>query len=135
MTHRTSFSTGLKYEKFWQAIGWLMVAIVVWLSVTPSPPQMPSFFGWDKAQHVTAYAGLMYWFGVSHIYRWRWPIFMATLGIGLEIVQGVSGLRSYDPYDMLANFIGVVIGLFIMDTRIGRWLAVVDHFLADRLSL
>jgi len=137
MTQQTATkpTTGLRYEKYWQAIGWTMVLIVVWLSLMPSPPQLPSFLGWDKAQHVTAYAGLMYWFGVSFARHWRWPAFLLVLGIGLEILQGATGFRTNDPYDMLANFIGVVTGLFIIKTPLGHWLAAVDSFLASRLDL
>lgn len=125
-------ATGLRYKKCWQGIAWVMVLIVVWLSLTPKPPQLPSFFGWDKAHHVTAYLGLMYWFGVSFVRHWRWPFFLVVMGIGLEIVQGATGLRSNDPYDMLANMIGVVTGLFILDTPMGLWLAAVDKFLAEK---
>ena len=137
MTYQTATQnhTGLHYEKYWQRIAWLMVLFVVWLSLTPSPPQMPSFFGWDKAQHITAYAGLMYWFGVSFVRHWRWPVFLLGLGIGLEIIQGVGGLRTNDPYDMLANTIGVVTGLFVIDTPLGGWLRVVDRILVDRFPL
>ena len=47
MTQQTATkpTTGLRYEKYWQAIGWTMVLIVVWLSLMPSPPQLPSFLG------------------------------------------------------------------------------------------
>jgi len=128
-------STGLKYEKCWQAIGWFMVLVVIWLSLTPKPPQLPSFFGWDKAQHVTAYAGLMYWFGMCFVRHWHWPVFMLALGIGLEFVQGATGLRSNDPYDILANMIGVVVGLFLADTPMGQWLVFVDRLFANQFGL
>jgi VanZ family protein len=125
------YFTGLRYVNYWQAIGWIMVLIVIWLSLTPKPPQLPGFFAWDKAQHMLAYASLMYWFGVSHPRHWRWPAFIVSLGIGLEIVQGFTGYRSYDPNDMLANTLGVVVGLFIIQTPLGGWLAAVDRFLAE----
>lgn len=31
------------------------MGIVCWLSLTPSPPQIPGAFGWDKLQHAGAY--------------------------------------------------------------------------------
>ena len=52
-------STGLRYERHWQAAGWVMVLIVIGLSLMPKPPQMPSILGWDKAQHMLAYGSLM----------------------------------------------------------------------------
>jgi VanZ family protein len=133
-TTTVDYFTGLRYVKYWQAIGWIMVLIVIWLSLTPKPPQLPGFFGWDKAQHILAYASLMYWFGVSHPRHWRWPVFIASLGIVLELLQGLTGFRTNDPYDILANTIGVVVGLFIIDTPLGGWLAVVDRMLAEHLQ-
>jgi len=32
------------------------------------------------------------------------------MGVGLEFIQGQLGYRTYDPFDMLANAIGVLIG-------------------------
>jgi glycopeptide antibiotics resistance protein len=32
------------------------------------------------------------------------------MGIGLEFTQGWLGYRTYDPFDMLANTIGVALG-------------------------
>ena len=135
MTNETvpSSLTGLRYEPIWRAIGWILVGVVVWLSLTPQPPQLPSFLGWDKAQHILAYAVLMYWFWLCYQHHWRWPVFFVALGIGLEILQGMGGLRSFDPYDMLANTIGVGIGLFLLKTPMGQWLSVVDRLLAERL--
>ena len=133
MTQKTSADslTGLRYVKYWRAIGWMMVFSIIWLSLTPKPPQLPGFFGWDKAQHILAYGSLMYWFDMCHPRHWRWPVFFVTLGIGLEIVQGVTGFRSFDAYDMLANTVGVVIGLFMVDTPMGLWLEIVDRRLAE----
>ncbi|MDD5037496.1 MAG: VanZ family protein [Methylococcaceae bacterium] len=121
---------GLRFEKVWQGWAWAMVAVVVWLSLTPYPPQPPSFLDWDKAQHCVAYAGLMYWFGMSFVRHWRWPVFLIALGVGLEFLQGFGGIRTFDAFDMLANSLGVLIGLFMARSSMGQWLAVLDKALA-----
>ena len=33
-----------------------------------------------------------------------------VMGVGLEVLQGLSGLREYDAMDMLANAVGVAAG-------------------------
>lgn len=119
----------LRYRLLWQTLGWVMVAIVVWLSLTPTLPRPPSFLTWDKGQHVLAYAGLMYWYGQAFRSHWRWLLFLWVLGILLEFLQGLGGVRTSDPYDMLANSIGVLAGLGLARTRFGELLAGLDAWL------
>ena len=133
-TPANDLSRRLKYKKTWQAVGWMMVVIVVWLSLTPRPPQPPSFLGWDKAQHFVAYGGLMVWYGMSFARHWRWPLFLVCLGVALEFLQGLGGVRSLDPMDMVANTLGVGIGLILVATPLGQSLAMADALLAQRLN-
>ena len=89
-----------------------MVGAIVWLSVTPNPPD-PGFEQGDKLEHVLAYGTLMFWF--CQIYsaaraRVVLAIGFIAMGVGLEFVQGALVYRTYDEYDMLANAIGVLAG-------------------------
>jgi VanZ family protein len=89
--------------------GWAIVAAIVWLSVTPAPPQIDVAYG-DKFGHVASYGLLMSWF--CQLYRRR--IFYAAgfilMGVALEFVQRELGYRSYEVLDMLANALGVLLG-------------------------
>jgi hypothetical protein len=123
-------SPPLRYRRLWQGLGWAMVATVVWLSLTPHPPEPPSFLAWDKAQHTLAYAGLMFWFRIAFARHWRWPVFMLTLGLGLEVLQGLGGVRTADWHDMVANGLGVIAGFGMAGTRVGRVLKGIDKWLA-----
>jgi VanZ family protein len=116
----------LRFKKIWQALAWLLVFIVVWLSLTPHPPQPPSILGWDKAQHLLAYGGLMSWFGMSFPRHWCWPVFLIALGVALEFLQELGGSRTFDLYDMLANTLGVFFGLGLLQTPARQSLAYVD---------
>jgi hypothetical protein len=98
----------LRYRRLWQGLGWAMVATVACLSLTPNPPQPPALLSWDKAQHTVAYAGLMFWFRMAFERHWRWPVFMLALGVGLEVLQGLGGVRTMDWRDMVANSVGSV---------------------------
>jgi len=89
-----------------------MVAAIIWLSVTPSPPD-PGFEHGDKVEHVLAYGALMFWFCqlfASRRAQIGCAIGFVALGVGLEFVQGALGYRTYDEADMLANTVGVIAG-------------------------
>lgn len=103
-----------------------MVTAVAWLSLTPHPPSPPAVLAWDKAQHFVTYAFLMYWFRQAFTRHWRWPAFLVTFGIGLEMLQGCTELRVSDPFDIFANTIGVVLGLGLALTPLGTLLTAAD---------
>jgi hypothetical protein len=121
----------LHFRRLWQRIGWGLVGMVVWLSLTPHPPEPPVFPVWDKAQHALAYACLMLWFRQAFSSRWHWPVFFLLLGTGLEFLQDLGGVRTFDPSDMLANSLGVCFGWILGRTPLGRMLAGIDRLLAE----
>jgi VanZ family protein len=99
-------------RRLWLAAGCAFVAAVVWISVTPSPPELEVTQG-DKVGHVLAYALLMFWFCQLHAARAARVAYAAgflALGIGLEFVQGALGYRSLEGWDVLADAIGVAAG-------------------------
>ena len=94
------------------ALGWGWAAAIVWLSLTPSPPQIDVQFG-DKIGHFGAYGLLMLWFSLLYPgvrARVLHAIGFVGMGIGLEFVQGWLAYRTYDVMDMAANTIGVLLG-------------------------
>ena len=88
-----------------------MVATVVWLSVTPAPPQI-DFEQGDKLGHFLAYGSLMFWFAQLYQRRTRllYAIGFIAMGIGLEFVQGELDYRTFEVFDMYANALGVLLG-------------------------
>lgn len=94
------------------AAGWAWAAAIVWLSLTPSPPEIHIEHG-DKLGHLAAYGLLMFWF--ARFYqetgsRIAYALGFVATGVGLEFLQGQLGYRSADAFDMLANALGVVLG-------------------------
>lgn len=125
----------LRFRRLWQGLAWLMVGAVVWLSLTPTPPQPPLYLlSWDKADHLLAYATLMYWFSQVFVRHWRWPLFLVGLGFTLEVLQGLGGARSFDGFDLLANMLGVLLGYVLAATVLGRAVATMDRWLLLRLG-
>jgi hypothetical protein len=105
-------SRQLAYFSFWRACGWGLIALVIYLSLTPSPPDLPGEQG-DKVGHALAYGTLMIWFA------WLYPglrrrgacaIGFIALGVVLEFAQGESGYRTFDLLDMAADALGVGLG-------------------------
>jgi VanZ family protein len=94
------------------AAGWALAALIVWLSLTPSPPTI-ALEGGDKYEHVVAYAPLMFWFCLLYARngtRLAYATLWIAMGIALEFAQGETGYRNYDVFDMLANALGVLLG-------------------------
>lgn len=105
-------SPTLRYRPLWTALGWVIVAAIVWLSLTPSPLEIDVEQG-DKLGHFIAYGTLMFWFAQLHASRRArlgYGAAWIALGITLEFIQGQLGWRTGDPLDMLANTIGVLLG-------------------------
>jgi len=110
------------------AIGWTLVAAILWLSLTPSPPKV-DFESGDKIGHFLSYAGLMFWF--AFLYR-RTPTRLAyaigfiAMGVAIEFIQPYTG-RSFELADMAADAIGVLLGwaaaLILLRGRLARELA------------
>jgi len=92
--------------------GWIYAAAIVWLSLTPSPPEL-NIEGSDKLGHFIAYGVLMFWFGVlyrSARARIGWALFCLALGVALEFAQRATGYRSFELADMAADALGVLAG-------------------------
>lgn len=67
----------------------------------------------DKLGHLLAYGLLMFWFAQVYFStkaRAAHAALFLAMGIGLEVLQGMSGTRQYDVVDMLANTAGVGCG-------------------------
>jgi VanZ family protein len=96
----------------WLTLGWAMVAAVVWLSLTPSPPKV-DFEESDKLGHFIGYGTLMFWFSqlyVDKAARIGYAAGFAAMGVALEFAQDQLGYRTYEVFDMYANALGVLLG-------------------------
>lgn len=117
--------SALRYWRCWFGLGAVLVALVVFLSLT-NLSQAPITY-WDKLDHLIAYGGLMGWFGQLFI-RWRSRFVIAValiaLGVTMEFVQGATGYRHFDWLDACANMLGVMLGfgtLLLGADKILRW--------------
>ena len=118
----------------WSAVGWLGVAAVVYLSLTPSPPDVQLEHG-DKLQHLAAYGSLMLWFAqlvVERVPRLWTGIALIGLGVSLEFAQLALGYRTFSSADIAANTVGVGIGWVLAMSPLPNILTIAERIAAGR---
>jgi VanZ family protein len=107
-------------RKIWLALGWLWVAVIFYLSLTPHPPEPVHFWSVDKLEHALAYALVMLWFCQLEYLRVRLVVVFVAMGVGIEFLQGMTGYRYFEYADMLANSAGVLLGWWLAGRSAGR---------------
>lgn len=115
----------VRVHRLWMAAGWLMLAVVLWGTLTPEPPQFisPPLPQFDKLEHFGAFLLLNAWFIAAQPGRRRWWLItfaFIVLGGVIEIIQGWSGFRDGDWLDWMADNAGVVLGAWWPSRWLGR---------------
>src|SRR5262245_60659309 len=119
-TRNRSGPIELRARRVWLVIGWALVLLVIYLSLTPDPITLPVEQG-DQYQHVLASFRLMSWFAnvyATRVQRVRFAFGFIVLGIVLEFLQRWSGYRSFDVIDMAAGAVGVAAGWILAPPRL-----------------
>lgn len=87
---------------------WACAAAVLYLALSPTPPIQLS--GWDKANHVFAFAVLgTLGFTAWPQQRWRLAACLLAYGCAIELLQLLTATRQADWHDVMAD----VVGLFV----------------------
>ena len=119
---RLALSAGPRAAPYWRAVLALLMAVVGWLALTPSPPPEASLLG-DKLNHFAAFASLAMAGFMGFQRRWV-PVALGLLAYGglIEVLQSVTPTRVADWIDLLADGIGIGLGLVLAAT-LSRWAA------------
>lgn len=123
----------MKLERLWLAGGWVCIALILYFSLMPMPPEIDVEQG-DKLGHFAAYGIITLWFAQLYTAKSQrlWLAFwMVTLGIALEFAQDATGYRSFDVADMAADAVGVALGWLAAPPRLPNLLALVKRRLPD----
>ena len=98
----------------WAFVGFVIV--VTYLALTPAPPPRLTT-GWDKLNHALAFATLAFFgdngFITTHRRRLLGAIALIAHGASIEIAQHFVPSRSSEWGDLLADVVGVAIGLLL----------------------
>ena len=113
----------LRRRRLWIAMSLVLLAAVLLASLQPDfGPSVPT--GFDKVEHLTAYVLLALWFTGLVARRRYWAVAAGLLALGLliEVLQWRLNLgRVAEGLDMLANALGVAVGITIALRSTGGW--------------
>jgi VanZ family protein len=124
-----------KLRKLWLAIGWFLVALVVYLSLKPGWLPLDALtddeFGHRFTygiSHVLAYGTLMLWFLQLYPVSRRPIIALCLIGLGgvLEVSQAFTPDRDPDFLDLLADGAGVGFGWLLGQTTLANALEILE---------
>ncbi len=127
-----------RYRRLWYLLAILLLMFIVFASLWPKPPKI--FFSIrfsDKLLHFIAYFVLMGWYVQlvrRSVFRLGLLVAFVSLGILLEVLQGMGGVRHFDWYDGLANSVGVVVAFFLARTRFQMLLHWFENRCLNRLE-
>jgi VanZ family protein len=113
----------LRRRRLWIAVSLVLLSAVLVASLQPDfGPPVPA--GFDKVEHLTAYVLLSLWFTglVARGRYWAVAAGLLALGFLIEVLQWRMNLgRSAETRDMIANALGVGIGITIALQATGGW--------------
>jgi VanZ family protein len=118
----------LRYFKLWLAIGYALMAFIIYLSLMSKPVELEIGFPYqDKFFHALAYFSLMGWFAqMFHVQSQRvaFAIAFIIMGAILEYMQSFDPARYYETEDMIANTLGVAIAVLVAKKTAFRFILV-----------
>ena len=129
----------LQYERRWQ------FASVAVLILVMTAALMPAIWFWqnlarsntqvlDKWVHLGTFLFLAIWFAGQYRRQsyWRIALGLISFGILIEICQRMVSYRTGDLDDLLADSVGILIGLGIAFAGVGGWSVRFEQWLQDR---
>lgn len=106
----------------------LWALIILWLSLTPSPPQLPGVLGWDKLLHAGSYGLLTLLVAQFLLYLslnlrragWQAVSLATCYGALLEVLQlFLHTGRTAEWGDLLADAVGAILAYLAFRTFSG----------------
>lgn len=113
----------LRLRRFWFSVGVAIAVAVAVLCLAPGR-NIPDVNISDKIQHFAAFAMLAFWFGSILVRRdllWL-AVALLTFGALIEVAQEMMRLgRSGEVRDLIADALGILLGLAVALTPLGHW--------------
>ncbi|MBB6092301.1 VanZ family protein [Povalibacter uvarum] len=126
----------VRHPRWWLVFGWAWIIIAIVVCLLPGK-NLPVTHVSDKIEHAALYAFLMIWFAGLYP-RSRYTLIavaLLLLGVAIELAQGAMHLgRTADVRDVIANSIGVGIGLTLSLLGLGGWAQWIDGWARGRAA-
>ncbi len=131
----------LRHASRWRIAGLSLLVLVFVATLMPTLwfwPHREQFVAWfigaDKWLHGITFAFLAVWFAGQYRPRSYWRIALALLAFGvlIEASQRLVIYRSSEWFDILANAIGILVGLTAAMAGLGGWSLRVENWLLAR---
>jgi VanZ family protein len=123
-------SLPVSWRQLWLGVGYFMILIVFYMSLTSHPMQMHSVPFADKYGHFLSYFILHFWFACIY-QKTAQRLFIAgcfvSMGIGIEFIQDLNPQRSFEVADMVADGLGVVMAYLLTLSRMGNSFYYLEH--------
>ena len=108
--------TDPRRQPLWRGLLLTLLLGVTTLALSPAPPRTLDT-GWDKANHLLAFGSLAFcgvWAFWPQPRQWGWLVLaLLAYGVGIEIAQGFMPPREADLRDVLADGLGIALGLLL----------------------
>ena len=110
----------LRHPRVWFGLGLFWALFILVGCLVPSQPSA-GVVGFDKLLHCAAFAGLALWFGAVYERSRALVIALGLIAFGglIELLQMLTGYRSAEWIDWLADTTGVALGLGLAWTPLG----------------
>ena len=119
------------YRKLWLLLGWLYVLLLLYGSLIRVPDINTYLDHTDKLIHFLLYFILAGWFIQLYSRHSQRMVILGgaiVLGIVIEFLQGLTGYRSFDLLDALANSIGAISAFLLANTSMALLLKRFDKW-------
>lgn len=102
----------IEYQPLWRSVLIISAAAIIYLATTSQPYPIPSAAS-DKVNHILAF------FQLAVVTRLAWPALgkvwviagLMAFGLAIEVVQAQLPYRTFAISDILADGVGIAIGL------------------------
>lgn len=131
----------LRYARRWQIAGVILLTMVLVAALVPSDwfwsaGRNSRFYISDKWLHGITFTLLALWFSgqyARHSY-WRLITGLVAFGLLIELTQRMVSYRSADSMDLVADLIGIAVGMAFALAGTGGWCLRFEEWLQNRIG-
>ena len=120
----------LKYLNLWIGIGTVIIVSIWFVSLMPNPPKGPdTTLPMDKIVHFIMYFTVTLWHCQITKPDRHFHLFVIFLVMGalIEGIQQISGYRSFEMGDILANGIGTLTAFMLCKTKVSNLIMIFEE--------